>query len=57
MKGSLICKYWKRTQNMLQAYTEGASLGTHTTGKRGIEATAVCKLTLGIDHLAHEAFD
>ena len=45
IKGSLIYKYWKRTQSMLQAYTEGASLRKHTTGKRGIEATVVCKLT------------
>ena len=57
VKGSIICKYWERTQRILQAYREGAILGMHTTGKRCIEATAVFKLTLSIDYPAHEAFN
>ena len=27
VNGSLICKYWERTQRMLQAYREGAIFG------------------------------
>ena len=27
VKGSLICKYWERTQRILQAYMEGAIFG------------------------------
>ena len=27
VKGSLICKYWERTQRILQAYREGAIFG------------------------------
>ena len=57
VKGSLICKNCERAQHMPQAYREDAALGMHTTGKRCTEATAVCKLTFGIDHSAHEAFN
>ena len=57
VKGSLIYKYWDCTQRILEAYREGAILGMHTTGKGCVEATAVFKLTLGIDHPVHEAFN
>ena len=51
VNGSLICKYWERTQRILKAYREGAIFRDADYREK------VCKLTLGIDHPAHENFN
>ena len=57
VKDSLICSIGSVHSVCFKLTGKVRSLGMQTEGKRCIEATSVIKITLGIDHPAHETFN